>query len=262
MRRSPVHTKSLTSSEVCDADVFDVISLSSLRDNVRHIGDMASCFASFVRFGFFVSPPKSHRVVQDVAHVQPSGSGGRSAVFGAAGSLYLPRPCQFWRRSVRMRASSASPVSNFDFRFPFLASSASVGTRLPFAGGFEDGGAVAFEVGLHPPQRHHPRLQPRELLLNLRHNPPLLWNRRDRKLNFAKHRAVNIWLADAAFAAFNLPPIIRALKKCREITRVHVRRNANTNQIRCEHRFGAFANRKLFPVVAPVRANTKSPDDS
>ncbi len=48
------------------------------------------------------------------------------------------------------------------------------GDEAAFAGGFEDGGAVAFEVGLHPPQRRHPRLQPRELLLNLRHNSPLL----------------------------------------------------------------------------------------
>src|ERR1035437_9399191 len=48
------------------------------------------------------------------------------------------------------------------------------GDGAAFAGGFEDGGALAFEVGLHPPQRRHPRLQPRELLLNLRHNPPLL----------------------------------------------------------------------------------------
>ena len=52
------------------------------------------------------------------------------------------------------------------------------GDEAAFAGGFEDGGAVAFEVGLHPPQRRHPRLQPRELLLNLRHNPPLFVNRR------------------------------------------------------------------------------------
>lgn len=58
-----------------------------------------------------------------------------------------------------------------------------MGTRRPtqaaYAGGFEDGGAVAFEVGLHPPQRRHPHLQPRELLLNLRHNLPLFgewWN--------------------------------------------------------------------------------------
>ena len=49
-------------------------------------------------------------------------------------------------------------------------------------GGFEDGGAVAVEVGLHPPQRRHPRLQPRELLLNLRHNPPLFGFRRLREL--------------------------------------------------------------------------------
>ena len=51
------------------------------------------------------------------------------------------------------------------------------GDEAAFAGGFEDGGAVAFEVGLHPPQRRHPRLQPRELLLNLRHNPPLFGER-------------------------------------------------------------------------------------
>ena len=47
------------------------------------------------------------------------------------------------------------------------------GDEAAFAGGFEDGGAVAFEVGLHPPQRRHPRLQPGELCLNLRHDAML-----------------------------------------------------------------------------------------
>ena len=75
-----------------------------------------------------------------------------------------------------MRASSSSPVSNFAvFGFGEFGFG---GDEAAFAGGFEDGGAVAFEVGLHPPQRRHPRLQPRELLLNLRHNPPLFGKRR------------------------------------------------------------------------------------
>ena len=52
-----------------------------------------------------------------------------------------------------------------------------------FAGGFKDGGAVAFEVGLYPPQRRHPRLQPRELLLDLRHNPPLFGEGGERERN-------------------------------------------------------------------------------
>ena len=42
------------------------------------------------------------------------------------------------------------------------------GDEFAFAGGFEDGGAVAFEVGLHAPQARDSRLQPRELLLDLR----------------------------------------------------------------------------------------------
>ena len=62
------------------------------------------------------------------------------------------------------------------------------GDEAAFAGGFEDGGAVAFEVGLHPPQRRHPRLQPRELLLNLRHNPPLFGKWGDRNLETEEHR--------------------------------------------------------------------------
>ena len=45
------------------------------------------------------------------------------------------------------------------------------GDEFAFAGGFEDGGAVAFEVGLHPPQARDSRLQPRELLLDLRDDP-------------------------------------------------------------------------------------------
>ena len=55
------------------------------------------------------------------------------------------------------------------------------GDEATFVGGFEDGGAVAFELGLDLPQRRHPCLQPRELLLNPRYDPPLLvsgwkWN--------------------------------------------------------------------------------------
>ena len=77
------------------------------------------------------------------------------------------------------------------------------GDEAAFAGGFEDGGAVTFEVGLHPPQRRHPRLQPRELLLNLRHNPPLFgegweWERKPRDL----------WLADGCHAD-NLLRVLR-----------------------------------------------------
>ena len=50
------------------------------------------------------------------------------------------------------------------------------GDEFAFAGGFEDGGAVAFEVGLHPPQARDSRLQPRELLLDLRHDLALFVN--------------------------------------------------------------------------------------
>ena len=44
------------------------------------------------------------------------------------------------------------------------------GDEFAFAGGFEDGGAVAFEIGLHASQARDSRLQPRELLLDLRHD--------------------------------------------------------------------------------------------
>ena len=40
--------------------------------------------------------------------------------------------------------------------------------EFAFAGGFEDGGAVAFEIGLHAPQARDSRLQPRELFLDFR----------------------------------------------------------------------------------------------
>ena len=56
------------------------------------------------------------------------------------------------------------------------------GDELAFAGGFEDGGAVAFEVGLHAPQARDSRLQPRELLLDLRDDLALFVERRQRNL--------------------------------------------------------------------------------
>ena len=95
----------------------------------------------------------------------------------------------WWRRGRRvlcicrglpvlaaLSEDAGQPVfARFKFRFSIsgFGEFGFGGDEAAFAGGFEDGGAVAFEVGLHPPQRRHPRLQPRELLLNLRHNPPL-----------------------------------------------------------------------------------------
>ena len=75
------------------------------------------------------------------------------------------------------------------------------GDEAAFAGDFEDGGAVAFEVGLHPPQRRHPRLQPRELLLYLRHDSPLFdferneqWNPLHRSLRkFQPRSPADVW---------------------------------------------------------------------
>ena len=68
-----------------------------------------------------------------VAHTHPSGSGGKSDVSGAAGSLYLP--CRFScvsqcaRRSTRMRSNRTSAGS---YSLPSArASSASVGTSSP-----------------------------------------------------------------------------------------------------------------------------------
>ena len=71
--------------------------------------------------------------------------------------------------------------AGFKFHFPIsgFGEFGFGGDEAAFAGGFEDGGAVAFEVGLHPPQRRHPRLQPRKLLLNLRYDPPLFGEGRD-----------------------------------------------------------------------------------
>ena len=57
----------------------------------------------------------------------------------------------------------------------FLAGEFGFGGDEPaFAGGFEDSGAVTFEIGLHAPQARDSRLQPRELLLDLRDDLVLL----------------------------------------------------------------------------------------
>ena len=108
--------------------------------------------------------------------------------------MHQPRPCQFSAALGEDAGERASPVSNlliFGFgEFGFG------GDEAAFAGGFEDGGAVAFEVGLHPPQRRHPRLQPRELLLNLRHNPPLFGSRG------ARWKAFEVLYAGTDYATF------------------------------------------------------------
>ena len=87
---------------------------------------------------------------------------------GTVGSLYLPLSSQFLAsfdedafEELRRRFRSAAFLAG-EFGFG--------GDEFAFAGGFEDGGAVAFEVGLHPPQARDSRLQPRELLLDLRDN--------------------------------------------------------------------------------------------
>ena len=62
--------------------------------------------------------------------------------------------------------------ARFEFRFSSSALSDEFGFRgdkAAFAGGFEDGGAVAFEVGLDPPQRRHSRLLPGALFGGFRH---------------------------------------------------------------------------------------------
>jgi hypothetical protein len=57
--------------------------------------------------------------------------------------------------------------------------------ELPFAGGFEDGGTVALETGPDALERGDPRVQSRELLLDLRHDPALFGEGRDGDDNVA-----------------------------------------------------------------------------
>ena len=64
------------------------------------------------------------------------------------------------------------------------------GDEFAFAGGFEDGGAVAFEVGLHAPQARDSRLQPRELLLDLRDDLALFVERAERELQICSDFAL------------------------------------------------------------------------
>src|ERR1035441_9413295 len=78
------------------------------------------------------APSSCANTISHETHVQVSGSVGRLVVSGAAGSLYWPRPFQFWRRSVRMRFNNCSPDSKSFSPLPSAFSlSASVGTRRP-----------------------------------------------------------------------------------------------------------------------------------
>jgi len=96
------------------------------------------------------------------------------------------------------------------FNFAFLISGPGEfsfgGTRAAFAGGFEHGGAVAFEVGLHPAQRRPPRLQTRNCFFNLCHNPPLFGKWSGWKLDFAQYMPLTFgpWTRMPPLAAFNL----------------------------------------------------------
>jgi hypothetical protein len=57
------------------------------------------------------------------------------------------------------------------------------GDEAAFAGGFEDGGAVAFEVGLHPAQRGHPGLQAGELFFDFGYDAALFGEGWERHIN-------------------------------------------------------------------------------
>ncbi len=64
-----------------------------------------------------------------------------------------------------------------------------------FAGGFEDGGAVALEIGLRSSQRRYSRLKPRELLFDLRYDLTLFVEGRERKW-----KSCDLWLTDGGHA--------------------------------------------------------------
>ena len=147
----------------------------------------------FVRASFQLANLSQH-----VAHTHPSGTGGRSDVSGAAGSLYLPRrfswASQRARRSTRMRSSRTSAGSYS--RPSARASSASVGANSPEQAARSDAGPVAFQVRLRPPQRRHRRIQPRELRLNLRNNAVLLGEGGDGYRDRSEFLGVNILQRD------------------------------------------------------------------
>ena len=73
------------------------------------------------------------------------------------------------------------------------------GDEAAFAGGFEDGGAVALQVGLHAPQRSDARIEARELLFDLRDDRPLILSmRRNGTSRLLKMRACRDNPADVA----------------------------------------------------------------
>ena len=89
-----------------------------------------------------------------------------AGIWSFAGSLYLPFPVPFLAAFVE---DAFEKLGAGFVAAAFLAGEFGFGgDEFAFAGGFEDGGAVAFEVGLHAPQARDSGLQPRELLLDLR----------------------------------------------------------------------------------------------
>ncbi len=112
---SGFNASSRISSSVVTISFTSVRSIVTALD-VRNAQVWNDQSATCLRFWSFVMPPLISASASSVVHVQPVGKSKSFDVSRAAGSLYWPRPCQFWRRSVRMRARSSAPVSKFRFR--------------------------------------------------------------------------------------------------------------------------------------------------
>ena len=147
---------------------------------------MPSPYLSLDLYNPFCGVPKI--TCPAVAHTHPSGSVGRSNVSGAVGSLYFPRrfscASQCARRSARMRSSRT--LAGSYSRPSERASSASVGASSPEQAARQHAGPVTFQVSLRPPQRRHRRIQPRELLRDLRNNAALLGEGREEESGVAQ----------------------------------------------------------------------------
>ena len=82
-------------------------------------------------------------------------------------------PAPPFTSSAFFSSRAASTPTRTSLSVPSFHFSVSVETRRPWQAAFEDGGAVAFEVGLRAAQRGDAGVQARELLCDLRYDPAL-----------------------------------------------------------------------------------------
>ena len=95
------------------------------------------------------------RLVDNVAHAHPSGKSGNSVRSGAAGSLYLPLRLVLGLPAGAAFGQDALQQDTGGLVLPSLGPGQLRlgGDQASLAGGLEDAGPVAFQVGLRPPQR-------------------------------------------------------------------------------------------------------------